>query len=306
MGVRRVGAVDRHAARRSRRERRSPPSCPTCSTSWTPSAGSRSAATATASGIQSRTAPYRSWPEYLLAGEHETPRVPGWRAALAASDVGLEPFERGLATLRRLAPDLPDERRMIHDDLLARNVLVERRPDLGRPGLGQRLLRRSALRRRLAAVLLGLVPAMVLDRHRGGDRTPLEPGSGGVARVPDPYRPGLDRLLRHPRPLGRRRPQRRVAARARLIRDDGSGGSGGQRLGVEHGPDRALPTTDHRPLRHRGGRELDLTWPQRAGKARQDAAGARHRINSAARCLAAMGTVPSIRSTVHPGRQVER
>jgi hygromycin-B 4-O-kinase len=72
-----------------------------------------------------RTAPYRSWPEYLLASEHETPRVPGWRAALAASDIGLEPFERGLATLRRLAPDLPDQRRMIHSDLLARNVLAE-------------------------------------------------------------------------------------------------------------------------------------------------------------------------------------
>jgi hypothetical protein len=72
----------------------------------------------------SRTAAYRSWPQYLLATEHETPRVPGWRAALAASDIGLEPLERGLATLRRLAPDLPDERRMIHDDLLARNVLV--------------------------------------------------------------------------------------------------------------------------------------------------------------------------------------
>lgn len=72
----------------------------------------------------SRVAPHRSWPEYLLAVEHETPRVPGWRAALAASDVGLEPFERGLAALRRLAPGLPDERRMVHHDLLARNVLA--------------------------------------------------------------------------------------------------------------------------------------------------------------------------------------
>jgi len=72
-----------------------------------------------------RTAPYRSWPEYLLAVEHETRRVPGWRAALAASDIGLEPFDRGLATLRRLAPNLPDRRRMIHRDLLARNLLVE-------------------------------------------------------------------------------------------------------------------------------------------------------------------------------------
>jgi len=72
----------------------------------------------------SRTAPYRSWPEYLLAVDQETPRVPGWHAALAASGVGLEPFERGLATLHRLAPRVPDERRMIHDDLLARNVLA--------------------------------------------------------------------------------------------------------------------------------------------------------------------------------------
>lgn len=71
-----------------------------------------------------RTAPYRSWPDYLLSVEHETPRVPGWRAALAASDVGLEPFERALATLRRLVPGLPAEHRMIHSDLLNRNVLV--------------------------------------------------------------------------------------------------------------------------------------------------------------------------------------
>ncbi|MEV4343266.1 phosphotransferase [Actinoplanes sp. NPDC049596] len=73
----------------------------------------------------SRAAPYRSWPEYLLAVDQETPRVPGWRAALAASDVGLEPFERGLATLRRLVPGLPDERRMFHKDLLNRNLLAE-------------------------------------------------------------------------------------------------------------------------------------------------------------------------------------
>ncbi len=72
-----------------------------------------------------RVGPYRSWPEALLAIEREKPRVPGWRAALAASPIGLEPFERALRTLHRLAPGLPDERRMIHNDLLARNVLVE-------------------------------------------------------------------------------------------------------------------------------------------------------------------------------------
>ena len=72
-----------------------------------------------------RAAPHLSWPQYLLAAERETPRVPGWRAALASSDIGLEPFERALVTLRRLVPHLPDERRMIHHDLLARNLLVE-------------------------------------------------------------------------------------------------------------------------------------------------------------------------------------
>lgn len=72
-----------------------------------------------------RVGPYHSWPRALLAIEREKPRVPGWRAALAASPIGMEPFERALHTLRRLAPDLPDERRMVHDDLLARNVLVQ-------------------------------------------------------------------------------------------------------------------------------------------------------------------------------------
>src|SRR5690349_8328403 len=31
-----------------------------------------------------------------------------------------------------------------------------------------------------------MVPVVILHRHRGGDRTPVEPGSGGVARVSDP------------------------------------------------------------------------------------------------------------------------
>jgi hygromycin-B 4-O-kinase len=83
----------------------------------------------------SRAAPYRSWPEYLLAVEQETPRVPGWRAALAASDTGLEPFERGLVTLRRLARDLPDERRMIHgDDRIVIRADVGTAADVGPSG----------------------------------------------------------------------------------------------------------------------------------------------------------------------------
>lgn len=69
-------------------------------------------------------APYGSWAEALLAIGTETARVPGWRAALAGSEIGLGPVEAGLATLATLAPYLPDQRRMIHGDLFSRNVLV--------------------------------------------------------------------------------------------------------------------------------------------------------------------------------------
>ncbi|WP_329167535.1 phosphotransferase (plasmid) [Streptomyces sp. NBC_01717] len=69
-------------------------------------------------------APYGSWAAALLAIGTETGRVPGWRAALADSAIGLGPVEAGLAKLATLAPYLPDERRMIHGDLLSRNVLA--------------------------------------------------------------------------------------------------------------------------------------------------------------------------------------
>jgi hygromycin-B 4-O-kinase len=68
--------------------------------------------------------PFPSWRQALLAISEETPRVPGWRAALAASPVGTRPFDEGYARLRDLAEGLPDERRLIHGDLLNRNVLV--------------------------------------------------------------------------------------------------------------------------------------------------------------------------------------
>ena len=66
-----------------------------------------------------------SWAQALLAISQETPRVPGWRAALAASPVGTAPFDRGYARLAELAEGLPDERHIIHGDLLNRNVLVQ-------------------------------------------------------------------------------------------------------------------------------------------------------------------------------------
>jgi hygromycin-B 4-O-kinase len=68
--------------------------------------------------------PAPSWAQALLAISQETPRVPGWRDALAASPVGMAPFDRGYARLRELARGLPGERHIIHGDLLNRNVLV--------------------------------------------------------------------------------------------------------------------------------------------------------------------------------------
>lgn len=72
------------------------------------------------------TAPYPGWAQVLLAVGEDKPRLPGWRDTLAASAVGLGPFERGLERLRELVPHLPEVRELIHGDLLSRNVLVSR------------------------------------------------------------------------------------------------------------------------------------------------------------------------------------
>jgi len=72
-----------------------------------------------------RPGPAASWAQALLAISQETARVPGWRAALAASPVGTQPFDQGYARLRELAACLPDQRNVIHGDLVNRNVLVQ-------------------------------------------------------------------------------------------------------------------------------------------------------------------------------------
>lgn len=71
-------------------------------------------------------APYGSWAEALLAvGEDDTAgRIHGWRSRLAATPTGPEPFSHAFATLRRLASDLPNESRVVHQDLLHENVFV--------------------------------------------------------------------------------------------------------------------------------------------------------------------------------------
>jgi aminoglycoside phosphotransferase (APT) family kinase protein len=87
---------------------------------------------------------------------------------------------------------------VVHGDLLARNVLVEGDRisgvlDWGSACFGDPLYD--------AAWLLycwGVVPAVVLGRHRGGSRAPLDPGSGNGARVPTPHWSGLDCLLHLP------------------------------------------------------------------------------------------------------------
>lgn len=70
------------------------------------------------------TAPHGSWADALLAIGTETARVPGWRRALADTDIGLGPIDVGLAAIGALASYLPDDRRMIHGDLLSKNVLT--------------------------------------------------------------------------------------------------------------------------------------------------------------------------------------
>jgi hygromycin-B 4-O-kinase len=73
------------------------------------------------------TAPYPSWRAVLLDVANDRPeeRTHGWRERLAASPVGIGPFEKAYAHLLALADRIPEERHLIHSDLLHYNVLVE-------------------------------------------------------------------------------------------------------------------------------------------------------------------------------------
>ena len=70
------------------------------------------------------TAPHAGWAQALLEVGEDRPRFPGWRDALAASAIGMGPFERGLRRLQESVADLPDVRELAHADLLNRNLLV--------------------------------------------------------------------------------------------------------------------------------------------------------------------------------------
>lgn len=72
------------------------------------------------------TASHRSWRAFLLdvANDRPSDRVHGWRERMAASPTGMGPFDAAFAELQSLVHDCPEERHLIHSDLLNYNVLV--------------------------------------------------------------------------------------------------------------------------------------------------------------------------------------
>lgn len=72
------------------------------------------------------TAPFPSWQHALLdvAVDRPTARVTGWRERLVSSPTGAEPFDEAYRRLQTLVAYSPEERHLIHSDLLHFNVLV--------------------------------------------------------------------------------------------------------------------------------------------------------------------------------------
>lgn len=72
-------------------------------------------------------APYPSWRIALLdvAADRPGDRIHGWRERLAASHVGIGPFEDAYGYLQVFVDRAPEDRHLIHSDLLHFNVLVD-------------------------------------------------------------------------------------------------------------------------------------------------------------------------------------
>jgi hygromycin-B 4-O-kinase len=72
-------------------------------------------------------APRDSWADHLLAVDQDDPasRAHGWRAALEARPEVAALHRQGVDELRRRVPGLAPERRLVHADLVNRNVLVD-------------------------------------------------------------------------------------------------------------------------------------------------------------------------------------
>jgi hygromycin-B 4-O-kinase len=69
-------------------------------------------------------APYATWRQALL-NVATSPRITGWQEALKASAESQKTFDRAFAELERLVDACPEERRLVHSDMLNFNVLVE-------------------------------------------------------------------------------------------------------------------------------------------------------------------------------------
>jgi hygromycin-B 4-O-kinase len=72
------------------------------------------------------TAPHPTWRAALhdVDSTATNDRLPDWRERLARSPTGIGPFEEALDGFRMLLPFCPDDRHLIHSDLLHFNVLV--------------------------------------------------------------------------------------------------------------------------------------------------------------------------------------
>jgi hygromycin-B 4-O-kinase len=65
------------------------------------------------------------WGAELLSVAEPRDRLAGWRERLDALPEEASVFDAGMEMLRQLAPQLPENRGIVHNDLLNRNVLVD-------------------------------------------------------------------------------------------------------------------------------------------------------------------------------------
>lgn len=72
-------------------------------------------------------APHKTWQDYLLqvGVDDPTSRTYGWRAKLAVSPIGDNAFNKGVERLEQLVGICPNEKHLIHTDLLNGNAMAQ-------------------------------------------------------------------------------------------------------------------------------------------------------------------------------------
>lgn len=75
----------------------------------------------------SRNAPHKSWSEFLLAVKNDQPdgRISGWRESMINSPLGDSAFNAAFEQLEKLIKECPEDRNLVHSDLLHKNVFVK-------------------------------------------------------------------------------------------------------------------------------------------------------------------------------------